>query len=439
MKNIIIMGAAGRDFHNFNTCFKNRSDIKVVAFTATQIPGIDSRVYPAELAGKNYPEGIQIFPENQLEELIDRFNVDEVIFAYSDVSQEYVMQTAGKILAKGSDFKLMGPKSTMLKSDKNVIAVTATRTGSGKSQVSRYIGKMLQEAEIKTVIVRHPMPYGILAKQKVQRYSNFQNLDKYNCTIEEREEYEPLIESGFVVFAGVDYEAILKEAEKEADFIIWDGGNNDFSFYVPDINIVVVDPLRIGDEKTYYPGESNLLSADIVIINKVNSALAENVEKLRKTITEMNPKARIVMANSKITVDEPELIKGKRVLVIEDGPTLTHGQMSFGAGVVAGKLFEAKELIDPHPFAVGSIAETLDKWKQLKNLVPAMGYNKEQIKDLEATINNSEADLILVGTPIDLTRFMNINIPVVRVRYELEEIDNTLGKLMIEVLNNIDG
>ncbi|MDD2371525.1 MAG: cyclic 2,3-diphosphoglycerate synthase [Firmicutes bacterium] len=438
MKNIIIMGAAGRDFHNFNTYFRDRADIRVVAFTATQISGIDNRMYPKELAGRYYSGGIQIYPESQLEELIRKYDVDEVIFAYSDVSQVYVMELASKIIAWGADFRLMGPKSTMLKSNRAVISITATRTGSGKSQVSRYIGKMLLDANIKTVIIRHPMPYGVLAEQKVQRFSTIKDLDKYNCTIEEREEYEPHLEAGLVVYAGVDYGAILKKAEKEADFIIWDGGNNDFSFYVPDIKIVVVDPLRIGDEKTYYPGESNLLSADIVIINKVNSALAENVEKLKETIISMNPKARIILANSKITVDEPDLIKGKRVLVIEDGPTLTHGRMSFGAGVVAAKEFGASELIDPHPFAVGSIGETLDKWKQLRNLVPAMGYSEEQIKELELTINNSGADLIVVGSPIDLNRIMKINIPVVRVRYDLEEVDSTLGGLLVELLDNID-
>ncbi|KAF0092626.1 MAG: hypothetical protein FD141_810 [Fusobacteria bacterium] len=439
MKKVIIMGAAGRDFHNFNTYFRDNKVYEVVAFTATQIPGIDNRRYPGVLAGENYPKGIPIYPENKLEELILENDIDEVIFAYSDVSHKELMHKASRVIASGADFKLMGTKSTMIKSRLPLISITATRTGSGKSQVSRYIGILLKTLGFKPIVIRHPMPYGQLAEQKVQRFATFDDLALHNCTIEEREEYEPHIEAGLIVYSGVDYGEILKEAEAEADVIIWDGGNNDFSFYQPDLNIVVVDPLRIGDETSYYPGEINLLSADIAIINKVNTAELTNVEKLKMTIYENNPLANIILANSNITVDDQSLIKGKKVLVVEDGPTLTHGQMSYGAGVIAAKMFGAKELIDPQPFAVGSIIDTLNKWPALKELVPAMGYSTEQIKDLEETINNSSAEVVVTGTPIDLSRVINIGKPVVRVRYDLEEIKPQLEKLIVKMLSDIDG
>lgn len=434
MKKIIIMGAAGRDFHNFNTYFRNNKGYEVVAFTANQIPGIDNRIYPGVLAGDNYPDGIPIYKEDKLEELILENNVEEVIFAYSDISHEELMHKASRVLASGADFKLMGTRSTMLKSRLPVIAITATRTGSGKSQVSRYIGTQLINLGFKPIIIRHPMPYGKLEQQVAQRFAALDDLDFHNCTIEEREEYEPHIEAGLIVYAGVDYEEILRQAEAEGDVIIWDGGNNDFSFYVPDLNIVVADPLRIGDETSYYPGEINLFGADIVIINKVNTADKSDIEKLTEIIRINNPKARIILANSNITVDDQSLIRGKRVLVVEDGPTLTHGQMSYGAGVIAAEEFGAAELIDPHPYAVGSIIDTLNKWPKLKELVPAMGYSQAQIKDLQETINNSPAEVVIAGTPIDLSRVININKPVVRVRYDLEEIEPQLIKYITEIL-----
>lgn len=439
MKKVIIMGAAGRDFHNFNNYFRDNEGYEVVAFTATQIPGIDNRRYPSVLAGDNYPEGIPIYPEDKLEELILENDIAEVIFAYSDVAHEDLMHKASQVISWGADFKLMGTKSTMIKSRLPVIAITATRTGSGKSQVSRYIGVLLKSLGFKPIVIRHPMPYGQLVEQKVQRFASFDDLDLHNCTIEEREEYEPHIEAGLVVYSGVDYGEILKQAETEADVIIWDGGNNDFSFYQPDLNIVVVDPLRIGDETSYYPGEINLLSADIAIVNKVNTAESDSVEELKKIIINNNPRAQIILANSNITVDNQALIKGKRVLVIEDGPTLTHGQMSYGAGVIAAKMFGAKELINPRPFAVGSILDTLNKWPELQELVPAMGYSEAQIKDLEETVNNSPAEVVVTGTPIDLNRVIKISKPVVRVRYNLEEIEPQLEKLLVKMLKNIDG
>lgn len=434
MKKIIIMGAAGRDFHNFNTYFRNNKGYEVVAFTATQIPGIDNRIYPSILSGDNYPNGIPIYPEDKLEELILENEIEEVIFAYSDISHEELMHKASKVIANGADFKLMGTRSTMLKSSLPVIAITATRTGSGKSQVSRYIGDLLVNLGFKPIIIRHPMPYGKLEQQRSQRFAKLDDLDIHNCTIEEREEYEPHIEAGLIVYAGVDYEEILKQAEAEGDVIIWDGGNNDFSFYVPDLDIVVVDPLRIGDETSYYPGEINLLGADVVVINKVNTADAFSVERLKEIIRNNNPRARIILANSNITVNDQSLISGKRVLVVEDGPTLTHGQMSYGAGVIAARQFGATELIDPKPYAVGSIIDTLNKWPKLKELVPAMGYSQAQIKDLEQTINNSPAEVVVTGTPIDLSRVINIDKPVVRVRYDLEEIEPQLKKLVTRIL-----
>ncbi|NLW43785.1 MAG: GTPase [Syntrophomonadaceae bacterium] len=432
---ILIMGAAGRDFHNFNTYFRGNPDYEVVAFTATQIPDIEGRRYPAELAGEGYPEGIPIYSEEELPELIKSLKVDQVVFAYSDVSHVYVMNRASLVNALGADFWLMGPNKTMLRSTKKVVAVTAVRTGSGKSQTTRYVGKLLTEAGKKVAVVRHPMPYGKLEEQVVQRFATYEDLDLHNCTIEEREEYEPHIDIGMVVYAGVDYEAILRRAEQEADIILWDGGNNDLPFYYPDLHIVVVDPHRPGHETTYHPGESNLRRADIAIINKVDSADAKAVEAVKAAIAANNPGAEIIMANSPITVDEPDLVKGKRVLVVEDGPTLTHGDMAYGAGVIAAEKLGAAQLIDPRPFAVGSIKKTFEKYTHLEKLLPAMGYGKTQITELAETINRSPAELVIIGTPIDLRRVMKLDKPAVRVRYELEEIGTPrLAELLKKVI-----
>lgn len=421
---IIIMGAAGRDFHNFNTYFRSNSDYQVVAFTATQIPDIEGRVYPASIAGGNYPEGIPIYPEEELPQLIKKYDVDQVVFAYSDVSHETVMHKASQVLACGADFRLMGPNNTMIKSQAKVLAVTAVRTGSGKSQTTRYCAQILSKMGKKVAIIRHPMPYGNLADQVVQRFASYEDLDVHNCTIEEREEYEPHIDLGLVVYAGVDYEKILRQAEAEADVIIWDGGNNDVPFYHTDLHIVVVDPHRAGHETTYHPGETNLRMADIAIINKVDSADPLDVEKVKKTVETINPKAKIIMANSPITVDDPEAIAGKKVLVVEDGPTLTHGNMAYGAGVIVAEKLGAAELIDPRPYAVGSIKDTFAKYDHLSRLLPAMGYGQKQIEELEKTINASPAELVVIGTPIDLRRIIKIDKPALRVRYDLEEIGN---------------
>jgi predicted GTPase len=419
---VLIMGAAGRDFHNFNTYFRNNPDYEVVAFTATQIPDIEGRVYPASIAGDAYPDGIPIYPEEELPELIKKYNVDQVVFAYSDVSHEYVMHKASIVLACGADFRLMGTNTTMLPSKRKVVAVTAVRTGSGKSQTTRYVANLLTKAGKKVAIIRHPMPYGNLEEQVAMRFASYEDLDKHKCTIEEREEFEPHIDNGMVVYAGVDYQAILDRAEEEADVILWDGGNNDLPFYKPDLHIVVVDPHRPGHETSFHPGEANLRLADIAIINKVDSANAEAVEKVKETIAEINPKATIIMANSPISVDNPGAIQGKKVLVVEDGPTLTHGDMEYGAGVIIAEKLGAAELIDPRPFAVGSIKATFNKYNHLKRLLPAMGYGKTQIEELEKTISNSPAELVVIGTPIDLRRVMTLSKPAVRVRYELEEI-----------------
>ncbi len=428
---VIIMGAAGRDFHNFNTYFRNNNDYEVVAFTATQIPDIEGRVYPASIAGELYPEGIPIYPEEELSTLIKKHNVDQVIFAYSDVSHETVMHKASQVLACGADFRLMGPDNTMIKSKAPVIAVTAVRTGSGKSQTTRYVAQTLTERGKKVAIIRHPMPYGNLEEQVVQRFASYADLDKHKCTIEEREEYEPHIDLGLVVYAGVDYEKILHQAEDEADVILWDGGNNDLPFYNTDLHIVVVDPHRAGHETAYHPGEANLRKADIALINKVDSADPTDVEKVKATITAVNPQAKIIMANSPITVDDPEAVAGKKVLVIEDGPTLTHGEMAYGAGVIAAEKLGAAELIDPRPFAVGSIKDTFAKYNHLSRLLPAMGYGQTQIEELERTINDSPAELVLIGTPIDLRRIMKLDKPALRVRYDLEEIgDQELAKTL---------
>lgn len=433
-KRVIIMGAAGRDFHNFNTYFRDNSAYHVVAFTAAQIPDIEGRLYPPSLAGKLYPEGIPIHAEEELPELIKKHDVDQVVFAYSDVSHEYVMHKASLALACGADFRLMGPKTTMLKSKCKVVAVTAVRTGGGKSQTTRYIAGILTEAGKKVAIIRHPMPYGNLEEQIAMRFATYEDLDRYDCTIEEREEFEPHIDNGMVVYAGVDYELILRQAEQEADIILWDGGNNDIPFYHSDLHIVVVDPHRAGHETSYYPGETNLRMADIAVINKVDSADPDKVKQVEEAIRINNPKAKIILANSPITAEQPELIKGKQVLVVEDGPTLTHGGMAYGAGVIAAKNLGAAELLDPRPYAVGSIKDTFDKYTHLSTLLPAMGYGKSQIAELEETINNSPAEVVVIGTPIDLRRVMKLTKPAVRVKYELEEADTPQLKELLEKL-----
>lgn len=418
----IIMGAAGRDFHNFNVFFRDNPDYEVVAFTATQIPNIESRKYPADLTGSLYPEGIPIFPEADLDELIKKFNAEQVVFAYSDVSHEYIMHKASQVLAAGADFRLMGPGSTQLQSNKPVVSVCAVRTGSGKSQTTRRVAMILRNMGYKVAAVRHPMPYGDLAKQKVQRFADYNDLDLQECTIEEREEYEPHIDNGVIVYAGVDYEAILRQAEQEVDIVLWDGGNNDFSFYKPDLNIVVVDPHRAGHETRYHPGETNVRMADVFVINKVDTAIPENVIAVRSAISTLNPTAVIIEGASPLFVDHPEAIRGKRVLVIEDGPTLTHGEMAYGAGWVAAQRFGACEIIDPRPYAVGSLIATYKKYPRTGKILPAMGYGDAMIQDLEATINNSPVDMVISATPIDLTRIIKINKPIERVRYELQEI-----------------
>lgn len=419
---VIIMGAAGRDFHNFNVYFRDNPAYTVVAFTATQIPNIEGRLYPSTLAGSLYPEGIPIFPESELTTLIQKHRVSQVIFAYSDVSHETVMNRASIVLAAGADFRLLGPRATMLKSSKPVIAICAVRTGSGKSQTTRAVAGILKAMGKRVVAVRHPMPYGDLTKQTVQRFAEYADLIKHETTIEEREEYEPHLNRGTVVYAGVDYEKILRQAETEADIILWDGGNNDFSFYQPDLLIVVADPHRPGHELTFYPGETNLRMADVVVINKVDTASVENVNIVRTNTRAVNPTATIIEAASPIFVDDPGAIRGKRVLVVEDGPTLTHGGMTYGAGIVAAQKFGAREIVDPRPYAVGTIKETFAKYPGTGALLPAMGYSGEQVKELEATINAAPVDLVLIATPIDLRRIIEIKHATDRVRYELQEI-----------------
>ncbi|MGQ9623804.1 MAG: cyclic 2,3-diphosphoglycerate synthase [Candidatus Bathycorpusculaceae bacterium] len=430
---VVIMGAAGRDFHNFNVYFRDNEAYDVVAFTATQIPGIESRIYPPELAGPNYPNGIQIYPEEELPRLIKKYDVDQVVFAYSDVSHEYVMHKASMALANGADFRLMGPKTTMLKAKVPVVSVGAVRTGSGKSQTSRQVAKILKEKGLRVVVIRHPMPYGDLRKQICQRFASYEDLNKYMCTIEEREEYEPHIDNGIIVYAGVDYEKILREAEGEADIIVWDGGNNDLPFYKPDLHIVVADPHRAGHEVLYHPGEANLRMANIVIINKVDTADPEKVNRIKENIKLVNPEAKILEAASPITVDTPELIKENRVLVVEDGPTLTHGNMPYGAGTIAAKNFGAREIVDPKPYAVGSIKEAYEKYTHLGAIVPALGYSERQIAELKETITRTPCDAVVIGTPIDLRRVMTFDKPTVRVRYELK----VLGPISFEqILEN---
>ena len=421
-RKIIIMGAAGRDFHNFNTYYKNNEMYEVVAFTATQIPDIVDRKYPSELSGTLYPNGVPIYDESELTELIKNHNVDEVVFSYSDVSHEYVMHKASLVNACGAAFTLLGTKGTMIKSTKPLISVCAVRTGSGKSQTSRKIVQILQNAGKKIVAIRHPMPYGDLAKQAVQRFADYSDLDLHETTIEEREEYEPYIDRGLVIYSGVDYEAILREAEKEADVILWDGGNNDFSFYKPDLQIVVADPHRVGHELRYHPGETTLNLADVVVVNKITTTDYKNVMQLEENIRMVNPNATIVEASSPIFVDKPDLVKGKRALVIEDGPTLTHGEMKYGAGVVAARRYGAKELVDPRPYLVGSMKETFEHYPDIGTLLPAMGYFDQQLKDLEDTINNTNCDVVVSATPIDITRLVKVDKPIIRVKYELEEI-----------------
>ena len=437
-KKIIIMGAAGRDFHNFNVCFRDNPEYEVIAFTATQIPNIAGRQYPPPLAGKLYSRGIPIESEQKITSLIKFHKIDEVVFSYSDVSHEYVMHKASAINAAGAKFTLLGTKQTMLKSKKPVIAVCAVRTGSGKSPTARKVCEIIKELGKKVVVIRHPMPYGDLVNQRLQRFANYNDLKTQNCTIEEIEEYEPHIEQNTIVYAGIDYEAILAEAEKEADVIIWDGGNNDTPFYIPDIHITIVDPHRPGHEITYYPGETNLLMADIVIISKENTATPENIKLVKEHIKQYNPNADIIDASLTITAEKPELIKGKRVLVIEDGPTLTHGEMAFGAGTVAAKMFGAGEIVDPRPYAVGTIAETLKKYTHIGNLLPAMGYGHDQIEELKKTIHRVPCDTVIIGTPIDLRKIIDIDKPTDRVRYNFHELSTpTLEELIRKRLNSI--
>lgn len=434
-RRVIILGAAGRDFHNFNTYYRNNPVYKVVAFTATQIPDIDGRKYPAELAGSLYPDGIPIFAEDELPQLIDRFKVQDCIFSYSDVPYSRVMSTGALINACGASFVMLGPADTMIKSSKPVIAVGAIRTGCGKSQTSRRIIEILIEKGLKVVAVRHPMPYGDLVKQRVQRFASVADLEKHNCTIEEMEEYEPHLVRGNVIYAGVDYEDILRAAEKDpdgCDIILWDGGNNDFPFFKPDLMVTVTDPHRANHEKSYYPGEITLRLADIVIINKIDTSGPEQIEMVRKNIAGLNPKAIVVDGASPIRVDNPEIIRGKKVLVIEDGPTLTHGEMKIGAGTVAAQKFGASALVDPRPFAVGKLAETFRNYPNIGTLLPAMGYGAQQLADLETTINKTECDAVVIATPIDLNRLIKIKKPNTRVYYDLQEIGKPDLKEILE-------
>ena len=419
---VVIMGAAGRDFHDFNVVYRNDPSVEVVAFTAaTQIPGIAGRRYPTELAGQLYPDGIQIVAESELERLLATERIDVVVFAYSDVAHEHVMHTASRVLAGGADFELLGPARTMLPSTKPVVATGATRTGAGKSQTTRYLAGLLEKQGLKVVVVRHPMPYGDLVAQRVQRYATYADLDRYDTTIEEREEYEPHLDAGRVLYAGVDYEAILRQAEAEADVVLWDGGNNDFPFYRPDLFVVVADPLRAGHEMHFHPGETNVRLADVIVVNKVDSATPDQIAEVRANIAAVNGRARVILARSALTLQGGE-IAGKRVAVVEDGPTLTHGGMTYGAGVVAARRFRAAEIVDPVPYATGELAQTLSRYPALEHLLPAMGYGQGQMRELETALNSMPVDLVLSATPIDLTRVLKLDRPVVRVRYELEEL-----------------
>jgi len=436
-RNVLIMGAAGRDFHNFNVYFRDNDEFDVKAFTATQIPNITERKYPFELAGKLYPNGIQIYPEEELTKLINEFKIDVVCFSYSDVSHEYVMHKASEVIAEGADFWLLGYDKTAISSSKPVISVCAVRTGSGKSQTSRKIVKILSNMGKRVVSIRHPMPYGDLRDQIVQRFENISDFEKYKCTIEEMEEYEPYIKMGAIIYAGVDYEKILRQAETEADIILWDGGNNDLPFYKTDFHIVVADPLRPYHEVSYHPGEANIRMADVVIINKIESADLEDIITVRENIMQVNPKATILEAASPLIVDDPSKIKGKNVIVIEDGPTLTHGEMDIGAGFLAAKMFGASSIVDPKPYAVGSIKAAYEKFPNLDMVVPALGYSEKQLKELEETINNSEADTVIIGTPVDLRRLFTINKQTVKVDYVLQEIGSpNLEDLLKSKFNN---
>jgi predicted GTPase len=424
-KNVIILGAAGRDFHNFNTYYRGNPDYNVVAFTATQIPDIDGRKYPVELAGDLYPEGIPIHPEDDLKTLIEKFNVDDCVFSYSDLHYTKVMNISALVNAAGANFILLGPGDTMVKSEKPIISVVATRTGCGKSQTSRKVVEYLLEKGLKVVVIRHPMPYGDLVAQKVQRFAEVADLEKHKCTIEEMEEYEPHVVRGNVIYAGVDYEAIVRAAEKDpngCDVIIWDGGNNDFSFYNSDLTITVADPHRPGHELSYYPGEVNMRLADVIVINKIDTASPEGIQTVRESIEKVNPEAIVVDGASPIKVDDPAIIKGKKVLAVEDGPTLTHGEMKLGAGTVAAKKYGAAEIVDPRPYTTGKLKDTFKIYPEIGILLPAMGYSDEQLKDLETTINNTECDSVIIGTPIDLSRIINIKKPHTRVYYDLQEI-----------------
>jgi predicted GTPase len=436
--NTIIVGAAGRDFHNFNMVYRDNEQYNVVAFTAAQIPNIAGRKYPTSLAGALYPKGIPIYEEKDLEQLIVTHSVDEVVFSYSDVPYRRVMSIGSRATAAGASFKLLSVRETMIESSKPVISVCAVRTGSGKSQTCRKVAKLLHEFGFRVAAVRHPMPYGDLEKQKVQRFAAVADLKKHKCTIEEMEEYEPHIVSGTIIYAGVDYEAILRQAENDADIIIWDGGNNDLPFYKPDVHIVVADPLRVGDELTYYPSEANLRMADVVIINKIDSATPEAVIKLRENIRSVNTKAKIIDAASPIMLERSDMVAGKKVLVIEDGPTLTHGEMRIGAGTVAAQKFGAAEIIDPRPYATGEIKKTYQTYPKIGTLLPAMGYSDQQIRDLEATINKVPCDVVIIGTPIDLKRIVKIKKPALRVTYELEEIgEPSLRTILSEFTKNM--
>ncbi|MBN2601503.1 MAG: GTPase [Candidatus Marinimicrobia bacterium] len=435
-KNVIIIGAAGRDFHNFNTYFRDNDSYNVVAFTAAQIPDIDDRKYPAELAGALYPNGIPIHAEEDLIDLIEKYNVDDCVFSYSDVPYQKVMNTSAQVNTAGANFILLGPKHTMIKSTKPVIAVCATRTGCGKSQTSRKVIETLMNEGLKVVAVRHPMPYGNLIDQNVQRFATIDDLKKHKCTIEEMEEYEPHVIRGNVIYAGVDYEAIVRAAENDpdgCDVILWDGGNNDFSFFKPDLTITVADPHRPGNELSYYPGEVNLRLADVIIINKMDTASPEGVQTVRESINKVNPNAIVIDGASPIKVDKPEVIRGKRVLVVEDGPTLTHGEMKIGAGTVAARKYNAAECVDPRPFTVGKLSETFQIYPNIGKLLPAMGYGDQQIKDLEATIENTDCDSVIIGTPIDLNRIIKISKPNTRVYYDLQEIGHPT---LHEILSN---
>ncbi len=419
---IVIMGAGGRDFHNFNVVFRHNPRYEVIAFTAAQIPNIANRKYPAELAGELYPNGIPVYPEKDLASLIETHQIDQVLFSYSDVSHEQVMHAASLAISRGADFRLLGARATMLSSKKPVVSVCAVRTGCGKSPAARKIATILKDERLRVAVVRHPMPYGDLSRQVAQRFAAIADLEKGDCTIEEMEEYEPHIRSGHVVYAGVDYEKILRQAEAEADIVLWDGGNNDIPFFVPDLEIVMLDPHRAGHEITYFPGEVNLLRADVFIINKLDTADEDKIEIVRRSIHKFNPRAVVVDAAMPVSVDEPSGIRGKRVLIVEDGPTLTHGGMSFGAGVIAATKFGARELVDPRPFAVGSIRQTFDEYPHMRELLPAMGYGHEQIHELEETIQKVDCDLVMIATPVDIRRIITIRQPTCRVTYEIEEI-----------------